>query len=108
MYVRNNLVQLSYRGTTMVKTKCLYDPVEESDGDRILVTRYWPRGVSKERLSITDWLRNLAPSKELVNDWKKRKILWNEYTLRYHEEMHGHWSYNPTCQQTRPNRKHLN
>ncbi len=47
----------------MVKTKCLYDPVEESDGDRILVTRYWPRGVSKERLSITDWLRNLALSR---------------------------------------------
>jgi uncharacterized protein YeaO (DUF488 family) len=71
----------------MTKTKCLYDPVEQSDGDRILVTRYWPRGVSKEHLSITDWLRNLAPSKELVNDWKKQKILWEEYTLRYHEEM---------------------
>ena len=67
----------------MIKTKRLYDPVEESDGDRILVTRYWPRGVSKKRLSITDWLQNLAPSKELVNDWKKQKILWEGYTLRY-------------------------
>lgn len=73
----------------MVKTKCLYDPVEELDGDRILVTRYWPRGVSKERLSITNWLQNLAPSKELVNDWKKQKILWERYTLRYHKEMQG-------------------
>ncbi len=71
----------------MIKTKRLYEPVEESDGDRILVTRYWPRGVSKKRLSITDWLQNLAPSKELVNDWKKQKILWEGYTLRYHEEM---------------------
>ena len=88
-YFGDNLVQLSYRCTTMVKTKRLYDPVEELDGDRILVTRYWPRGVSKERLSITDWLRNLAPSKELVNDWKKQKILWEEYTLRYYEEMQG-------------------
>jgi uncharacterized protein YeaO (DUF488 family) len=71
----------------MVKTKCLYDPVEQSDGDRILVTRYWPRGVSRERLSIADWLRNLAPSKELLKDWKKHTITWQEYTVRYHKEM---------------------
>jgi uncharacterized protein YeaO (DUF488 family) len=74
----------------MVKTKCLYDPVDESDGDRLLVTRYWPRGVSKKQLSA-QWLKNLAPSEELVGDWKnkKQKISWEEYTLRYHEEMSG-------------------
>jgi len=74
----------------MVKTKRLYDPVEELDGDRILVTRYWPRGASKKRLSA-QWLKNLAPSKELISDWKKReqKISWEEFTLRYHEEMRG-------------------
>ena len=71
----------------MVKTKCLYDPVEQSDGDRILVTRYWPRGISREPLATTDWLLNLAPSKELLQDWKKQRISWEEYTLRYHKEM---------------------
>jgi len=30
-----------------VKTKSVYDTVEESDGDRMPVTRFWPRGVSK-------------------------------------------------------------
>jgi len=72
----------------MVKTKCLYDPVGESDGERLLVTCYWPRGASKKRLSA-QWLKNLAPSKELVRDWKKKKqkISWEEYTRRYHEEM---------------------
>ena len=73
----------------MVKTKHLYDPVEELDGDRILVTRYWPRGVSRERLSITDWLWNLAPSDDIVRGWKKQRISWEEYMLRYHEEMRG-------------------
>ncbi len=73
----------------MVKTKRVYDPAEASDGDRILVTRYWPRGISRERLSITEWLRNLAPSKELLRDWKKQRISWEEYTVRYHEEMQG-------------------
>jgi len=71
----------------MVKTKRAYDPADASDGDRILVTRYWPRGISRERLSITEWLRNLAPSKELLFDWKNKKISWDEYTIRYHEEM---------------------
>ena len=71
----------------MVKTKRVYDPAEASDGDRILVTRYWPRGLSRERLSITDWLLNLAPSKELLSDWKNKRISWDEYTTRYHEEV---------------------
>ncbi len=71
----------------MVKTKRAYDPAEASDGNRILVTRYWPRGISRERLSITEWLRNLAPSKELLRDWKNKRISWEEYTMRYHEEM---------------------
>jgi uncharacterized protein YeaO (DUF488 family) len=74
----------------MVKAKCLYDPVDVSDGERLLVTRYWPRGVSKKQLSA-QWLKNLAPSEKLVSDWKKkkRKISWEEYTLRHHEEMRG-------------------
>ena len=72
----------------MVKTKRLYDAALESDGDRILVARHWPRGVSKERLSAQG-LKDLAPSKELVSDWKKQRISWEEYTSRYHEEMRG-------------------
>jgi len=31
----------------MVKTKSVYDPVEDGDGDRILVSRYWPPSVSE-------------------------------------------------------------
>ena len=32
----------------MIRTKSIYDPKEESDGIRILITRYWPRGIKKE------------------------------------------------------------
>jgi len=71
----------------MVKTKSVYDPVEESDGDRILVSRYWPRGLSKERLSLTEHMEELAPSTELLRDWKARSISWGEYKRRYHQEM---------------------
>lgn len=71
----------------MVRTKSVYDPVDESDGERFLVTRYWPRGISKERLVIKKWIRYLAPSVELLRDWKNGKITWNEYVARYHKEM---------------------
>ena len=71
----------------MVKTKSVYDAVEQSDGERILVTRYWPRGLSKERLRLTEWAREVAPSSKLIKDWKKGAISWKHYEARYLEEM---------------------
>ena len=71
----------------MVNTKSIYDPAVKSDGKRFLVTRYWPRGVSKERLKVSGWVRELAPSKELLQDWKNNNITWQEYELRYFKEM---------------------
>ena len=74
----------------MVKTKSIYDHVEASDGDRILVTRYWLRGISKAQLQVTQWTKELAPSKELLSDWKLNRIDWDEYIVRYHTEMCPH------------------
>ena len=70
-----------------MKTKSVYDPVEESDGQRILVTRYWPRGLSKERLSLTLYLKDVAPSLELLRDWKADNISWADHEKRYYREM---------------------
>ena len=71
----------------MVKMKSVYDAAEESDGERILVTRYWPRGIAKARLNAAEWVREVAPSKGLLEDWKASRISWDEYTARYREEM---------------------
>ncbi len=72
----------------MVKTKSVYDAVEESDGKRILVTRYWPRGFKRESLAIVEWCRTVAPSRKLLRDWRDGKTSWPEYEERYFEEMH--------------------
>jgi len=74
----------------MVKTKSVYDEAQESDGERILVTRYWPRGISKTWLRHKEWMRDVAPSKELLEDWKGGRISWDEYTVRYRREMLAH------------------
>lgn len=72
----------------MLKTKSVYyDKVEEEDGIRILVMRYWCRPLSKEKAKINEWRRELAPSKELLNDWNNKRIDWVTYEKRYIEEM---------------------
>lgn len=68
----------------MVKTGSVYDPAREDDGLRVLVTRYWPRGVKKER--VDQWIRGLGPAPELIKDWKSEKISWEEFKTRYRAE----------------------
>jgi uncharacterized protein YeaO (DUF488 family) len=69
----------------MIKTKSIYAPREDSDGKRILVTRYYPRGIRKSHFDI--WDRRLAPSKELLADWKANKLTESEYSERFFKEM---------------------
>lgn len=71
----------------MIRTKSVYDTPEDSDGKRFMVTRYWPRGISKQKLKITGWIRELAPGKELLRDWKNNAVSWQEYETRYFREM---------------------
>ena len=68
------------------KTKSVYDRVDELDGERILVTRYWPRPYKKKDLQMREWLRELGPSPDLLRDWKLG-ISWQEYKRRYRKEI---------------------
>lgn len=69
----------------MIKTKSIYDPVEEDDGMRILITRYYPRGVKKEKFDI--WIRTLAPSKELLKGYKCGIFSWEVFEEDFIDEM---------------------
>ena len=72
----------------MIKTKSVYyDKAEESDGVRILVMRRWCRPLSKKKAKIDEWLQELGPSKELLEQWNKNLISWDEYKIRYLKEM---------------------
>lgn len=39
----------------VLKIKLIYQPVEESDGYRVLVDRLWPRRVKKEAAKLDEW-----------------------------------------------------
>jgi uncharacterized protein YeaO (DUF488 family) len=42
-------------------TKSYRCPVEESDGERCLISRYWARGRKRMKLHIVAWIRDLRP-----------------------------------------------
>ena len=71
----------------MVKLKRVYDPVSRTDGTRFLVERLWPRGVSKERLHLTSWLKEVAPSTELRQWFKHDPLKWSAFRTRYFREL---------------------
>jgi uncharacterized protein YeaO (DUF488 family) len=75
--------------TKSIKTKSLKDPTEKPvDGLRILIARFRPRYLPKDKENWDLWCKELAPSREL---WKKyvkdKNIDWSEYSRLYIEEI---------------------
>ena len=48
-----------------IKIKRVYEQPDRKDGERILVDRLWPRGLTKEKAGVDLWLKEIAPSTEL-------------------------------------------
>jgi uncharacterized protein YeaO (DUF488 family) len=71
----------------MVKLKRIYDTPGPEDGERYLVERLWPRGVSKEAAQISGWLRDIAPSPELRQWYGHDPERWPEFRRRYLVEL---------------------
>lgn len=73
----------------MIHIKRVYDPPEPKDGVRVLVDRVWPRGLSKERAQVNQWLRDIAPSDELRKWFSHDLTRWEEFRRRYRKELKG-------------------
>ncbi len=72
-----------------IALKRVYDEPSELDGQRILVERLWPRGLSKDRVSIHHWLKEIAPSPELRRWYGHRPERWIKFQVRYHAELNA-------------------
>jgi uncharacterized protein YeaO (DUF488 family) len=72
-----------------VAVKRVYDPSEQADGQRVLVDRLWPRGLSRERAELTLWLKDIAPSDELRHWFDHKAERWEEFQRRYAAELAG-------------------
>lgn len=71
----------------MIKLKRVYEQPEADDGARYLVDRLWPRGVAKDALQLTAWLREVAPSDELRKEFHHDPARWEEFRRRYWAEL---------------------
>ena len=70
-----------------IKLKRVYDSEEDSDGLRVLATRYWPRGV--HRSAVHEYHSSLAPSRDLIAEYKRGDITWPVFEARYREELNN-------------------
>lgn len=70
-----------------VRVKRIYDDADVGDGYRVLVDHVWPRGVSRERARLDDWVRELAPSDELRRWFAHDPARFEEFRVRYRDEL---------------------
>jgi len=67
--------------------KRVYEAAEDGDGHRFLVDRLWPRGLRKEAVPLTAWLKDVAPSTELRQWFHQHVDQWAEFRRRYTAEL---------------------
>jgi len=70
-----------------LRLKRAYEPAEADDGVRILIDRLWPRGVSKAKAALDNWVKEVAPSTELRKWFGHDPARWEEFQRRYRTEL---------------------
>lgn len=73
--------------TANIRTRCVYETPSEADGHRVLATRYWPRGISKD--AIDDYVIDLAPSRALLHQYRDGHLTWHVFRNQYLIEMNS-------------------
>jgi uncharacterized protein YeaO (DUF488 family) len=70
-----------------IRIKRAYEAPSPEDGSRFLVDRLWPRGVKKDALALSAWLKDAAPSDELRRWFGHDASRWNDFRRRYRVEL---------------------
>ncbi len=84
-----------------VKIKRIYEPPGADDGQRILVDRLWPRGVSKAEAHVDVWLKAVAPS-DALRRWFGHKVdRWADFQDRYVAELRDNPAFDELRRLTR-------
>ena len=76
-------------GMAKYRIKRVYEPAAEADGKRVLVDRVWPRGITKEKAALTEWLKEVAPSTELRQWFGHDPARFAEFRQKYRAELEG-------------------
>ena len=71
----------------IVATKRVYEEPAPDDGERVLIDRLWPRGLTKEKAHVDLWLKDIAPSRELRTWFGHEPATFDEFRRRYEAEL---------------------
>ncbi|HIH15836.1 MAG TPA: DUF488 family protein [Candidatus Diapherotrites archaeon] len=71
----------------MFRVKRVYEAPAKEDGCRVLVDRLWPRGLTKEKASIDEWLKEIAPSDALRKWFAHDPAKWPAFRKKYAAEL---------------------
>ena len=71
----------------MIKLKRVYEKPEKADGERILVDRLWPRGLTKRKAGVDLWLKDLGPSTGLRKWFGHDPKRWTGFRAKYRREL---------------------
>ena len=71
----------------MVKIRRVFNKAILNNETRVLVDRFWPRGIKKSSHKIDLWLKNIGPSNELRKWFSHDPKKWIEFKRRYKEEL---------------------
>lgn len=77
----------------MIQCKRVYEAISVADGRRVLVDRLWPRGLSKARLQLDDWLPEVAPSTQLRRQLAHVPEAFEAFRAQYRAELATHPEY---------------
>ena len=86
-YVKQN--NLSMWFLLLIRVQRIYNNPKgrNKDGFRILVDRLWPRGLSKKKVKVDVWQKDIAPSNSLRKWFGHDEKKWNEFKRRYFKEL---------------------
>ena len=70
-----------------VEMKRAYEAPAAKDGYRVLVDGLWPRGVTKAKLKVDAWMKEIAPSATLRKSYCHIPEKWEDFRKMYRQEL---------------------
>jgi uncharacterized protein YeaO (DUF488 family) len=71
----------------VIRLKRAFEKASPDDGCRVLVDRWWPKGVRKEALALEYWAKELSPSDAAADAYHENPRTWPEFRRRLLEEL---------------------
>jgi uncharacterized protein YeaO (DUF488 family) len=71
----------------VIKVERIYNNPRGNSTFRILVDRLWPRGLSKDKVKVDLWQKDIAPSNSLRRWFSHDERKWDEFKCRYFKEL---------------------